>query len=147
MITLKMKTFNKFFEGVSEIDVKYLRFDKEYITKLKSSDCYLANTPKDDDKEYECDNISVYWGLIFNDSNIGLSRIEVYVKQITCEVTMTMIDELGDIVGNPVEEELVFNYDKIDCTVEMDSDKEISYSPKDLTIYYDKKECAIEIGN
>jgi hypothetical protein len=142
-----MKTFNKFFESVSDIDVKYLRFDKEYVTKLNSSECYLANTPKDDDKEYECNNIVVYWGLIFNDSNIGLSRIEVYVKQITCEVIITTINEVGDVVGDPVEEELIFNYDKIDCTVEMDSDKEISYTPKDLTIYYDKKECAIEIGN
>jgi hypothetical protein len=143
-----MKTFNKFFEGISEIDVTSLILDKEYVTSLDSRDCYLANKPKDDNVEYECKNIVVYWGLVFDDAkNIGLFKIEVYVRRITGVIEITTIDELGDVVGEPVEEIIDFNYEKIDYTVEMDSDKEISYFPKDLTIYYDKKTCEIEIGN
>jgi hypothetical protein len=143
-----MKTFNKFFEGISEIDVNYIKLDKEYVTTLDSNECYLANTPKNDDVEYECKNIVVYWGLVFNDeSNIGLSRIEAYVKKITGIIEITTTDELGNIVGEPVEETIDFKYEKIDCTVDIDSEKEVSYFPKDLTIYYDKKVCEIEIGN
>jgi hypothetical protein len=143
-----MKTFSKYFENASGIDVNYINLDKEYITKLDSNDCYLSNTPKSDEVEYECKDIIVYWGLVFNDeSNIGLSKIDVYVKKITCIILITTIDELGNIVGDPVEEELILTYDKINYSVEINSNKEVSYFPKDLTIYYDKKSCEIEIGN
>lgn len=143
-----MKTFNKFFEGISEIDVTHIKLDKEYVTSLDSRDCYLTDKPSNDDVEYECKNIVVYWGLVFDDAkNVGLSRIELYVRRITVTIEKTTIDELGDIVGDPVEEFIDFNYEKIDYTVEMDSDREVSYFPKDLTIYYDKKTCEIEFGN
>jgi len=118
-----MDTFTKFFESQDkDMDEYYksIKLDKEYTTPLhaKQRECSVdyKNT---DSREILCEKAIVYWGIkIEDESSIGISSLKIIVKKVEALVTIEMIDEVGDPIGEPVDENIIVELENIETDID-----------------------------
>lgn len=138
-----MKTFSKYFENSNYPNIPEL--DREYVTTMPSVDCdvdYVSNR-----MDYDCLSAVIYWGIKINEQKNrgGISSLQIVVSKVECNIVGDNLDDAGEPVGDPIDENITITDIKVDVDFSRKYDfvNNFSIMPTNLTIDYVGKSCKV----
>lgn len=138
-----MKTFTKFFESNVEYN-ESVKLDREFQTPMVEKECYINYF--DDNKEVNFGQVVVFWGVVIDEeSNIGISNLDIIVKKVECEFKIQILNDESDVIDETIEN---ITFEVKDITIEKNFHRRDDFErfpifPSEVNIDYAAKKCEI----